>query len=157
MPILEAQNLSILTNADPSYVQVYDDDDILVHDDEDMKIVASMADAFPGPGVAINPTLPLLWVYIREQAGGRSNCFGRRDEGRWNPGLQWFQSYPRGNKRDYLYLYLDKQAFLDHYFQTIEQLSVRFQIRTDDYNQGPLYRTEPLVFIFGEDNPMPTG
>ena len=152
IPLVEAESLKIMTDADPDYVQTYDVDGISVHDDEDMKIVVRIADGFSGPGAVFDPALPLLWVYIEnKQEEGRSVL---EEEMKVN-GIQvfsGFQSYPRGNKRDYLYLYLDQQAFLDYEFRSIEELSFRFQIRSDDFSQGPFYITEPVAFIFGEDD-----
>lgn len=66
-----------------------------------------------------------------------------------------FQSFPGEGKREYACLFLDRQAYQEHKFESIEELSVRFQIRSGDYTKGPLYSTEPFLFTFEKDSSSP--
>ena len=62
-----------------------------------------------------------------------------------------------GNKKEYTYLYLDRQACQEHNFKSIGELSVRCQIRSRDYAQNPLYSTDSVLFSFERNNSRPTG
>lgn len=66
------------------------------------------------------------------------------------PVFNGFQSQPGGYKRDYAYLYLDRQATQENNLESIRELSVRFQIRSEDYTEGSLYRTDTLYYESAE-------
>lgn len=55
--LVDAHGILVKTKSDPSYVQTYDEEGILVLDSDDMKIVARDADTFPGPDQTLDPSL----------------------------------------------------------------------------------------------------
>ncbi|HHX30609.1 MAG TPA: hypothetical protein GX720_05215 [Clostridiaceae bacterium] len=151
--LIDARGIRVKTDADPAYVQAYDQEGTVLQDDGDMRILARLADSFPGPDESPDPSLPLLWVYMEN----------RQEEERMVSALDMkingiavfsgFQKSLGGFKRSYGYLFLDSQAYRDHGFESIAELSVRFQVRSGDYSQEPLSNTSEFRFVIEDEFP----
>jgi len=116
-----------------------------------------LADAFPGPGKPPDPSLPLLCVYMFNKQEGQRVVLVEEMKVNGLEVFNGFQSFLGGNKREYATLYLDRQAYQEHNFESNRELSVCFQIQVEDFSKGPLYSTETVFFDFEEDVPQLAG
>lgn len=151
--LIDAQGIQIKTDADPSYIQTFDEEGTLVHDSEDLKIIARLAETFPQADQVPDPALPLLWIYMVNKTEEERVVLIEEMKIDGTAVFNGFQSFLGPHKREYAYLYLDRQAQQEHNFESIKEVAIRFQIQSQDYTQGALYRTETVSFALDEDRP----
>lgn len=151
--LIDAQGIQIKTDADPSYVQTFDEEGTLVHDSEDLEIIVRLAETFPQADQAPDPALPLLWIYMVNKTEEERVVLIEEMKIDGTAVFNGFQSFLGAHKREYAYLYLDRQVQQEHNFESINEVSIRFQIQSQDYTQGALYRTETVSFALDEGRP----